>query len=79
VAVSSGAGSAVCTAHAQDVPSVAARFVAVDRGVLRYPTYGIRRTSPVYPDRQALLEYEQALQLAAQVEEALEVRNIFGC
>eukprot|EP00775_Hariotina_reticulata_P006708 gene6708-6929_t len=47
-------------------------FVAVDRGVLRYPTYSIRRTSPVFPNRRALMEYEQALQLAAQVEEALE-------
>lgn len=50
------------------------RFVAVERGAVSYPSYPIHRTRPVFSGRQQVLEYEQALCLAAQVDAALEVR-----
>jgi hypothetical protein len=49
------------------------RFVAVERGAVSYPSYPIHRTRPVFSSRQQVLEYEQALCLAAQVDAALEV------
>jgi hypothetical protein len=49
------------------------RFLAVDRGVLRYPPYCVSRLRPVFASRQALLQYEEALALAGSVEQALEV------
>eukprot|EP00878_Enallax_costatus_P015138 GHUV01015850.1.p1 GENE.GHUV01015850.1~~GHUV01015850.1.p1 ORF type:complete len:977 (+),score=369.04 GHUV01015850.1:95-3025(+) len=50
-------------------------FLAVDRGALRYPTYCVTRARAVFSSRQCLLEYEEALQLAAQVDQALEDDN----
>jgi hypothetical protein len=49
------------------------RFVAVERGAVSYPTYPIERTRPVFSSRQQVLDYEQALALAARVDAALEV------
>lgn len=57
------------------VLSCCCRFLAVDRGALRYPSYCVRRSRSVFASRQCLLEYEAALQLAAQVDKALEVRE----
>eukprot|EP00884_Botryococcus_braunii_P020868 jgi/Botrbrau1/7465/Bobra.0095s0003.2 len=48
------------------------RFTVTDMGVLKYPSYTVHRTRPVFPDREALLEYEAALQHAAQLDAALE-------
>ncbi|WIA36406.1 hypothetical protein OEZ86_007718 [Tetradesmus obliquus] len=47
-------------------------FLAVDRGVLRYPPYCVSRQRPVFGSRAALLGYEEALALAGLVEAALE-------
>uniref|UniRef100_A0A383VBR8 Fanconi-associated nuclease n=1 Tax=Tetradesmus obliquus TaxID=3088 RepID=A0A383VBR8_TETOB len=47
-------------------------FLAVDRGVLRYPPYCVSRQRPVFASRAALLGYEEALALAGRVEAALE-------
>jgi hypothetical protein len=41
--------------------------------VLRYPPYSVSRQRPVFANRQALLQYEDALALAGSVEQALEV------
>lgn len=49
------------------------RFVAVERGAVSYPSYPIQRTRPVFSSRQQVLDYEQALALAARVDAALEV------
>jgi len=38
-----------------------------------YPRYDIQRTRPVFSSRQQLLEYQDALGLAARVDTALEV------
>ena len=46
-----------------------------DLGFMRYPTYKVERTQAVFPSRQALLDYEEALQLAAIVDDALEVSS----
>lgn len=60
-------------------PSVCLRsFVAVERGAVSYPTYPIHRIRPVFSSRQQVLEYEQALCLAAQVDAALEVRATYS-
>ena len=40
---------------------------------VRYPSYRIHRTRPVFPDRAALLAYEASLREAAVLDEALEV------
>ena len=48
-------------------------FLVQDLGFLRYPSYKIERTQAVFETRDALLEYEGALRLAATVDEALEV------
>lgn len=50
------------------------RFLAVDRRVLRYPAYILRRSRPVFANRAALLAYEDALANAAGVEDALQAR-----
>ncbi|KXZ52525.1 hypothetical protein GPECTOR_9g569 [Gonium pectorale] len=54
------------------------RFLATDRGVIRYPRYTIRRSGSAFGSRQQLLEYEQALQHAARLEECLEAGDEDG-
>lgn len=54
------------------------RFLAVDRGALRYPTFCITRDRAVFSSRHCLVDYEESLQLAAQVDQALEVRKEGG-
>jgi hypothetical protein len=54
------------------------RFVAVERGAVSYPSYPIERTRPVFSSRQQVLDYEQALALAARVDAALEVSACGG-
>jgi len=61
---SGGGNSAGKARQARHVPPAAVGAevcLPVERGVLRYPAYSIRRTSPVFPHRQALLECGQAL------------------
>lgn len=50
-------------------------FLVIDLGILRYPEYTVQRTRPVFPSREALLEYEAALENAAALDSALEVRK----
>ena len=50
------------------------RFLVADLGIMRYPTYTVRRTRPVWPTRAALLAYEAALGHAEALDAALEVR-----
>lgn len=45
---------------------------------MSYPSYPVQRTRPIFSSRQAVLQYEAALALAAQVDMALEVRVIMG-
>ncbi|EFJ44381.1 hypothetical protein VOLCADRAFT_95362 [Volvox carteri f. nagariensis] len=54
------------------------RFLATERGVIRYPTYTINRSSSAFTCRQQLLEYEQALDHAAQLESCLEAGDDAG-
>lgn len=51
------------------------RFLVTDLGISRYPTYTIERTMHAFPDRDALLAYEQGLRDAAALDAALEVRG----
>ena len=48
-------------------------FLGQDLGFMRYPSFKVERTQPVFRDRSCLLAYERALQLAAAVDAALEV------
>ena len=53
-----------------------------DLGISRYPTYTIERTMHAFPDRAALLAYEQGLRDAGALDAALEVREaacLSGC
>ncbi|GLI71599.1 hypothetical protein VaNZ11_016863 [Volvox africanus] len=54
------------------------RFLATERGVIRYPTYNLRRSSAAFSCRQQLLDYEQALSHAAQLERFLEAGDDDG-
>ena len=45
----------------------------MDLGISHYPPYEIRRSMHAFPDRAALLAYEEALQRAAALDTALEV------
>ena len=49
-------------------------FLVMDLGILQYPEYQVHRTRSVFPDRAALLAYEQALKQAAALDTELEVR-----
>lgn len=49
------------------------RFLVADLGILRYPSYTVRRTRPVWVSRAALLAYEAALSHAEALDAALEV------
>ncbi len=46
----------------------------VARGAVRYPSFTCSRPQPVFPSRAALLAYEEALEAAAALEVALQVR-----
>lgn len=48
--------------------------LAADRGAMRYPSYTVHKTRPAFSSRQQLLEYETALEQAAALDAALEVR-----
>jgi hypothetical protein len=50
-------------------------FLAADLGVAKYPPYKVHRSRSVFADRQTLLEYEAALQDAATLDDALQVRR----
>lgn len=52
------------------------RFTVSDVGVLKYPSYVVQRTRPVFPDRPALLDYEAALRQAAALDDALEACSL---
>lgn len=45
-----------------------------DLGTARYPQYQVIRRRPVWRTREALLAYEAALEHAAALDSALEVR-----
>lgn len=49
------------------------RFLATERGVVKYPPYALNRTRPVFDSRQELLEYEEALAAAAELDGHLQV------
>ena len=51
------------------------RFLATDRGAVRYPQFRLWRTQPAFRSRDALLRYETALKHAAALEDALQVRQ----
>lgn len=53
------------------------RFLVADLGIMRYPSYTVRCSRPVWADRCSLLTYEAALSHAEALDAALEVR--FGC
>lgn len=48
-------------------------FLIADLGVAKYPSYDVTRSRSVFTCRQDLLAYEQALQHAAELDNALEV------
>lgn len=48
-------------------------FLIADLGVAKYPSYAVRRSRSVFSSRQHLLDYEQALMHAAELDNALEV------
>lgn len=48
-------------------------FLVADLGVAKYPSYKVSRSRSVFTTRQDLLEYEQALLHAAELDNALEV------
>ncbi|KAL0053594.1 hypothetical protein WJX82_008086 [Trebouxia sp. C0006] len=47
-------------------------FLIADLGVAKYPSYAVTRSRSVFTTRQDLLDYEQALQHAAELDNALE-------
>ncbi|KAL0039350.1 hypothetical protein WJX79_004346 [Trebouxia sp. C0005] len=47
-------------------------FLIADLGVAKYPGYAVTRSRSVFTNRQDLLDYEQALQHAAELDNALE-------
>ncbi|KAJ7549063.1 hypothetical protein O6H91_07G038500 [Diphasiastrum complanatum] len=51
-------------------------FLLVDMGRVKYPSYSCNRTRPVFLTREALLAYEQALEVAQAVDMALEVNDL---
>lgn len=48
-------------------------FLVADLGVAKYPTYTATRSRSVFSRRQDLLDYEEALLHAAELDNALEV------
>lgn len=50
-------------------------FLIADLGVAKYPSYAVTRSRSVFSCRQDLLEYECALEHAAELDNALEVRQ----
>ena len=50
-------------------------FLIADLGVAKYPSYAVTRSRSVFTARQDLLDYEQALQHAAELDNALEVSS----
>jgi fanconi-associated nuclease 1 len=48
------------------------QFLASDLGGVKYPKYEVLRTVSVFPSRMSLLEYEDALEAAAELTEAVE-------
>ena len=53
-------------------------FLIADLGVAKYPSYAVTRSRSVFTTRQDLLDYEQALQHAAELDNALEVMSLEG-
>lgn len=51
-------------------------FLVADLGVAKYPSYRVSRSRSVFTTRQDLLDYEQALLHAAELDNALEVSNM---
>lgn len=51
-------------------------FLAADLGVAKYPSYRVSRSRSVFTTRQDLLNYEQALLHAAELDNALEVSSV---
>ncbi|KAK9829081.1 hypothetical protein WJX72_003785 [[Myrmecia] bisecta] len=51
-------------------------FLVTDLGIMRYPSFRVHRTRPVFADRAALLEYEAALEDAAALDTALEEGDV---
>ena len=50
-------------------------FLIADLGVAKYPSYTVRRSRSVFTSRQHLLDYEKALEHAAELDNALEVSS----
>ena len=48
-------------------------FLIADLGVAKYPSYTVTRSRSVFTCRQDLMDYEQALEHAAELDNALEV------
>ena len=48
-------------------------FLIADLGVAKYPSYAVTRSRSAFTTRQDLLDYEQALHHAAELDNALEV------
>ena len=51
-------------------------FLVADLGVAKYPSYSVSRSRSVFTTRQDLLDYEQALLHAAELDNALEVSDL---
>ncbi|GAX84968.1 hypothetical protein CEUSTIGMA_g12389.t1 [Chlamydomonas eustigma] len=51
------------------------RFVASRRGAAPYPKYTVSRSQSAFPERTALLLYEEALSQAQQLEEAISLEQ----
>ena len=50
-------------------------FLIADLGVAKYPSYAVTRSRSVFTCRQDLMDYECALEHAAELDNALEVRQ----
>ncbi|XP_024026084.1 fanconi-associated nuclease 1 homolog isoform X1 [Morus notabilis] len=47
-------------------------FLLADFGIVKYPTYNCIITEPIFSDRNDLLAYEEAIEVAQMIDEALD-------
>ncbi|KAL3700576.1 hypothetical protein R1sor_018598 [Riccia sorocarpa] len=53
-------------------------FLVVDRGIVKYPRYRCSKSRHVFPAREALVAYEQALEVAQGMDMSLEINDVEG-
>ncbi|PHT28618.1 Fanconi-associated nuclease 1 -like protein [Capsicum baccatum] len=50
-------------------------FLLVDLGIVKYPSYNCIFTDQIFPDRNSLLSYEEAIEVAQVIDEFLDENN----